>query len=404
MRLSIALTTYSAIRVFAPRSQRMAAVAGLAGFVFCALLAMPGVAAKSNKPPSVLNGVVLSMQDEPLTGVAVEFKPKDGGDLPPTVTTDDKGAFSIELHAGEYVLKLSRDGLVPFERPISVPEGQQQSLRVQMLDASMGQRNAAIDAYKAGVKAYQAGDVVAAIRQLQESAAADSTFAESLSLLADLHFAQGSFAESADAAERYLSLEPDDREIQARAYQAYRRAGNQAKVDEWRALLVETGAAKQMAIDVYNEGAQANQEGNIDSAVERFQVALDLDPALAEAHAGFAAIYFNQSRYDEALTAVERALALKPDDASSLRIRFLIHDQTGNQAAADAAIGAWAATREDDPRFVGETSGKASRRSASRPIRPSDSGDSTLTGRRWGRSSNISRPWDTTPGRTTRPS
>ena len=126
-----------------------------------------------------------------------------------------------------------------------------------------------------------------------------------MSLLADLHFAQGSFAESADAAERYLSLEPDDREIQARAYQAYRRAGNQAKVDEWRALLVETGAAKQMAIDVYNEGAQANQEGNVDAAVERFQVALDLDPALAEAHAGFAAIYFNQSRYDEALTAVE---------------------------------------------------------------------------------------------------
>jgi len=164
-----------------------------------------------------------------------------------------------------------------------------------------------------------------------------------LSLLADLHFAQGSFAESADAAERYLSLEPDDREIQARAYQAYRRAGNQAKVDEWRALLVETGAAKQMAIDVYNEGAQANQEGNVDAAVDRFQVALDLDPALAEAHAGFAAIYFNQSRYDEALTAVERALALKPDNASSLRIRFLIYDQTGNQAAADAAIGAWAA-------------------------------------------------------------
>ena len=322
----------------------MAAVAGLAGFVFCALLAMPGVEAKSrNKPPSVLNGVVLSMQDEPLTGVAVEFKPKDGGDLPPTVTTDDKGAFSIELHPGEYVLKLFRDGLVPFERPISVPEGQQQSLRVQMLDASMGQRNAAIDAYKAGVEAYQAGDVVAAIRHLQEAAVADSTFAEPLSLLADLHFAQGSFAESADAAERYLSLEPDDREIQARAYQAYRRAGNQAKVDEWRALLVETGAAKQMAIDVYNEGAQANQEGNVDAAVERFQVALDLDPALAEAHAGLAAIYYNQSRYDEALTAVERALALKPDHASSLRIRFLIHDQTGNQAAADAAIGAWGA-------------------------------------------------------------
>jgi tetratricopeptide (TPR) repeat protein len=98
-----------------------------------------------------------------------------------------------------------------------------------------------------------------------------------------------------------------------------------------------------MAIDVYNEGAQVNLEGNVDAAVERFQVALDLDPTLVEAHAGLAAIYYNQSRYDEALTAVERALALKPDHAPYLRTRFLIHDQTGNLEAADAAIGAWAA-------------------------------------------------------------
>jgi tetratricopeptide (TPR) repeat protein len=212
-----------------------------------------------------------------------------------------------------------------------------------MLDASMGQRNAAIDAYKAGVEAYQAGDVVAAIRHLQDSAAADSTFAEPLSLLADVHFAQGSFAESADAAERYLRLEPDDREIQVRAYQAHLRAGNQAKVDEWRALLVETGAAKQMAIDMYNEGARASQDDNVEKAVERFQVALELDPGLVEAHAGLAAIYYNQSRYDDALAAVERALALKPGHATSLRTRFLIHDQTGNRTAADAALGAWAA-------------------------------------------------------------
>jgi tetratricopeptide (TPR) repeat protein len=322
----------------------MAVVGGVVGFICCVLLATPGHEANSNKKPSsALSGVVLSMQDQPLAGVAVKLEPTDGGDLAPTATTDDKGEFSIELQVGEYVLKLSRDGFLPFEGPISIPEDQQQSVRVQMLDASMGQRNVAIGAYNAGVEAYRAGDVVAAIRHLQESAAADSTFAEPLSLLADLHFARGSFAESAEAAERYLSLEPDDREIQARAYQAHLRAGNQAKVDEWRTLLSETGAARQMAIDAYNEGARASQDGNVDAAVERFQIALDLDPGLAEAHAGLAAIHYNQSCYDDALAAVERALALKPDHATSLRTRFLIHDHTGNRMAADAALGAWAA-------------------------------------------------------------
>ena len=38
---------------------------------------------------------------------------------------------------------------------------------------------------------------------------------------------------------------------------------------------------------------------------------------------------------------------MKPDHAASLRIRFLILDQTGDQAAADAAIRAWAAVDAD---------------------------------------------------------
>ena len=330
--------------MFLPNSRWMTPVAGLVWFVVCALPATPDAEAKKKKEPSnVLNGVVLTMQDEPLAGVVVEFKPTDGGDLAPTATTDKKGEFSIKLHAGEYVLQLSRDGFVPFEGPISIPEGQQQSVRVQMLDASMGQRNVAIRAYKAGVKAYEARDATAAIRHLQESCAADSTFAEPLSLLADIHFAQGSFAASADAAERYLNLEPDDREIQMRAYQAYVQARNQAKVDEWRARLAETGAATQLSVDAYNEGVQASQAGNVDTAVDRFQVALDLNPELAEAHAGLASIHYNQSRYDDALAAIDRALAIKPDHATSLRVRFLIHDATGNRAAADEAIAAYAA-------------------------------------------------------------
>ena len=322
----------------------MPLVAGLVGLVVCFLLATPTIEAKrQKKPSSAVSGMVLSMENEPLAGVAVQLVPTEGADTALGEFTDEEGRFSFKLHAGEYLLKLSREGFVPVEKAISVSEGQQQSVRAQMLDVSMGRRNTAIAAYDAAVGAHEEGDAAGAIRHLKESVAADSTLAEALSLLADIHFDRGAFAESAGAAERYLKLEPDERMMQTRAYLAYRQAGDQARVDEWRARLAETGAARQMLIEAYNEGAQASQAGDADEAFERFQAALELNPALVEAHAGLAAIHYNRSRYDDALAAVERALAVQPDHGKSLRIRVLIHEARGDRTAAVAAVAAWAA-------------------------------------------------------------
>lgn len=323
----------------------MTFVKALAGLLALSLLTLaPGeVAAKSRKRASVLSGVVLSMQDEPLGEVAVKLRSAADDGTGATATTDESGEFSVKLSAGEYVMQLSREGFVPFEQQISIPEGQQQTVRVQMLDASMGRRNEAIRAYNAGVTAYEAGDPASAIAHLWESAAADSTLAEPLELLATFLYAQGSFAESADAAERYLTLVPEDRKMQTRAYRAHMKAGNQPRVDEWRTRLARNGDSRQLSIDAYNEGARAVGRGEIDVAVGRFQAALDLNPEMVEAHAGLASVHYDQNRYEEALAAVERALALNPGHAAALRLRFLIHDAAGDREAADVAIDAYAA-------------------------------------------------------------
>lgn len=325
------------------RSGGRALAAGLVGLLVCFLLASTTVEAKKKKRTSTLSGVVLSMEDEPLAGVAVQAVPTDGDDPDPAELTDDQGRFSFKLPAGLYVLKLSREGLVPVEQRIWLARGQEQSLRAQMLDASMGRRNAAIAAYNAAVAAHEEGDTPGAIRHLEESVAADSTFTDALSLLADLQFDRGAFAEAAAAAERYLKIEPDDRGMQTRAYLAYRQGGDRARVDEWRARLAETGAAGQLAVEVYNEGAEASRAGDADGALERFRAALDLDPALVEAYVGIASIQYNRSRYDDALAAVEEALARQPDHEKALRIRVLIHEARGDRTAAVAAVVAWGA-------------------------------------------------------------
>lgn len=266
----------------------------------CALLATPTVEAGKNRRSSALSGVVVSMKDRPLAGVAVQLVPAEGGAASATELTDEQGRFSFKLPAGEYVLKLSRDGLIPVEQPVSLAGGKEQSLRAQMLDTSMGQRNSAIAAYNAAVGAHAEGDAAGAIRHLEEAVALDPTFREALSLLAEMRSDQAASAEAAAAAEP-------------------------------------------RAIEAYNEGARASQAGNVAEAVDRFRAALELNPAFAEAHVGLASIDYNRGRYDDALAAVERALALQPDHGKALRIRVLIHEARGDRPASVAAVVAWAA-------------------------------------------------------------
>lgn len=320
---------------------RLAAALALA---LASLIAAPTAEADRNKRRSSrLNGVVVDMQAAPLAGVSVQLVAAEGDDAIPAELTDEAGRFSFKLAPGAYLLKLSRDGFVPVEQKLSLARGQEQAMRAQMLDASTARRNAAIAAYNAAVAAHDAGEAAEAVGHLEEAVATDRTFAEALSLLAEIQFEREAFAAAADAAKRYLELEPEDPAMQTRLYLAYRQAGDRAQADAWRARLAESGAAEQMSIEAYNEGALANRDGDVPGAIERFQAALELNPGFVEAHVGLASIDYNRGRYDDALAAVERALALAPDHEKALRIRVLTHEARGDRNAGVAAVVAWAA-------------------------------------------------------------
>ena len=93
-----------------------------------------------------------------------------------------------------------------------------------------------------------------------------------------------------------MELNPGDKKGQMLAYEAYQKLGDQAKLDELRAQLGDTDVAPQLAIQVYNEGAIADQQGDLDTAIAKFEDALELDPNLKEAHAGLATVYYRAAR------------------------------------------------------------------------------------------------------------
>ena len=88
---------------------------------------------------------------------------------------------------------------------------------------------------------------------------------------------------------------------------------------------------------VYNEGAEAQNAGDLDTAAERYAKAAELDPTLAAPLTGLAAVYFLQEKYSDSAAAAEKALALDPSDSRALQIRYEAYRLTDDPRLKEAA-------------------------------------------------------------------
>jgi len=103
----------------------------------------------------------------------------------------------------------------------------------------------------------------------------------------------------------------------------------------------ETPAAPTLAsrkVRRYNEGVEAQQEGDFEGAMAMFREAAEIDPEFAPAFTGIATVAMEQGNYEEAAAAAERAASLDPEDFRALQLRYDAYRNLGDEAqAADAA-------------------------------------------------------------------
>ncbi|MCP4201436.1 MAG: tetratricopeptide repeat protein [bacterium] len=101
----------------------------------------------------------------------------------------------------------------------------------------------------------------------------------------------------------------------------------------------ETGSVHvNPAILVFNEGAAAASAGDLETAEQKFDEAITLDPDLPEAHAALSALWLASDRFAEAATAADRALELEPGNIRAMEIRYQAHKALGNEAEAAQAL------------------------------------------------------------------
>ncbi len=99
------------------------------------------------------------------------------------------------------------------------------------------------------------------------------------------------------------------------------------------AAIVDKGAA---GARVYNEGAKAFNNGEIDVALAKFQEASVENPELVEAFQGQAMIHWSREETDPALAAAEKIYALDPTNVLGLRIRYDAYLEKGDERAGQA--------------------------------------------------------------------
>jgi tetratricopeptide (TPR) repeat protein len=88
----------------------------------------------------------------------------------------------------------------------------------------------------------------------------------------------------------------------------------------------------------YNAGVEAQLAGDLETAVQRYLKAIELDPTSAIPHTGLAGVYFIQEQWSEAAAEAEKAIELDPADQRAMQIRYEAYMQAGETAkAADAA-------------------------------------------------------------------
>jgi tetratricopeptide (TPR) repeat protein len=255
-----------------------------------------------------------------------------------TAMTDKKGRFSLIFvdATRTYEYKFEKEGYRPTTTSFKVELGgnTRHEFTLPTKGATVAaepteeqpqqqSRNPAVNLFNAGVLAFQGGDESTAEAKFREAIDKDPSFVEPYSALAGLYLDRTEYDPAKAMADKVLELAPDNARSLRVLYDASRAEGDEAKAAELldRLKAVDTGGTD-TAIRVFNEGAEAARLGDLESARQRFEEALEVDPELAAAHAALATIHLAQKRYDDAVASADAALEIDPGRSDVLKVKY----------------------------------------------------------------------------------
>lgn len=288
----------------------------------------------------LFRGTVVDNDGNPIPGVEVTVTSQQLSSFRKTLITGKKGDFRLRFQSTQIQYRFDflfqKPGYQSFTVPIS-PSAVQQMREEFLMEESQtqvveshgdlasvvtGSSSVAVEAFNAGLSAQRGGDLDAARIKFEEAVAADATLAPAQIALAQVLLDQEEYAAAVGASDRALQLSAGRAEALRVKYQALRALG---KNEEAGAIAAELGQAEDAvatARRLYNEGGEAFQLNDLDTALAKFQRAAELDPSLTDAHHAIATLEFAKGNHEASAQAAEKALALGSEDVRTLRVLY----------------------------------------------------------------------------------
>jgi tetratricopeptide (TPR) repeat protein len=309
-----------------------------------ALLLLPAVAALAIGQGR-LQAEVVDADGKPVPGVQVIVTQEEIG-YENTVETDKRGRFTLLVvdATRPYTFTFVKEGMPRVTEPFKIEAAgvtrhtftlAAQAAAAPAEGAAVTEgRNKAINAFNEGVTALQGGDKATARAKFEEAMAIDPEMPQPYSVLGSLYLEAKEYDKAIEASQKLLELSPDDPAALVVLYDAHTAKGDAATAGQFLDRLSTAGGGTDAAIRVFNAGADAARAGNLDTAITLFGKAIEIDPELAPAHAAVARLLLARERYQEAVTAAEKALELDPGMTEVQRTRYEAYRSLGQEDKA----------------------------------------------------------------------
>lgn len=295
----------------------------------------------------LVRGTVVDGDGQPLSGVEVTITSEQLPSFHEVLRTDDEGEFKVRFLRNQtqyrYQFLFEKPGYQSVTEVIS-PSATRQSRREFVLQQTetqvverhgdlasvvSGSTNVAIQAFNDGLTAQREGELGTARSKFEEAVAADPSLGPAHVALSQVLLDQKEYAAAVESADRALELDTGRVEALRVKHQALRALGEKDKAEAVAAELETVEDAVASARRLYNEGAEAFQADDSETALAKFQKAAELDPSLMDAHHAIATLQLGKGEYEAAAEAAETALALGSDDVRTLRVLYDAYQNLG---------------------------------------------------------------------------
>lgn len=309
-----------------------------------------------------LQAEVVDAEGKPVAGVQVTVTQEEIG-YESTAKTNNRGRFTLMVIDATrvYTFSFQKEGMPKVVQTFKIEAGGVTRHTFTLAPSApsapaeatvTSERNQAINVFNEGVTALQSGDKATARAKFEEAQAIDPDMPQPHSVLASLYVDLEEYDKAIASAQKLLELSPDDPAALVALYDAHYAKGDTATAQQFLDRLSAAGGGTEAAVRVYNAGADSARAGNLDTALTLFGKAIELDPELAPAHAAQARMLLAGERFEEALAAADRALAIDPDMVDLQRVRYESFRHLGREAEAKEAFALLAAA---DPEGLAES-------------------------------------------------